>query len=119
MKGFIVGLVAFLLVIWGGWHLFAHGWHHQTGAGDHTGYITAVETSGLFWKTNTVYLKTNTTSTQEDAYCVVDQTVFDSLQAASVGTTHVNVHFINWFMAGFEVCGNEEPIITSVEVLPN
>ncbi len=48
MKGFIAGVILFVLFVVALGNFFAHGWHHQTGAGDHTGYITAVETSGLF-----------------------------------------------------------------------
>ena len=120
MKTPIIIVLTAVMFLWAVGHYFINGWHYQTGQGDHTGYITAAETTGIFFKTNTVYLKTNTTSTQEDAYCVVDKTVYDTLKTASVATTHVNVHFINWFAAGWSNCEVAmSGVITSVDVLPN
>jgi hypothetical protein len=118
--GTVLGLLSglFCIVLIGlGIAVWWRGWHYQTGAGDHTGYITAAETTGIFFKTNTVYLKTNTTSTQEDAYCVIDSAVFAQLQQDSVNSTHVNVHYISWFAAGVHNCNGEGAIITSVTPL--
>lgn len=38
--------------------------------GSHTGYVTAVEREGVFYKKYRVYFKTDTSSSQEDEYCV-------------------------------------------------
>lgn len=93
------------------------GLHIQTGAGDHTGYITSVERNGLFFKTGRAYVKTSTQSTQEDAYCVTDPQVYDTLQAASVSGVHVNVKYHSWFASGVIVCDGEDAIIDSVQTL--
>lgn len=104
--GAIMSLIAYLI-----------GVPINTGAGDHTGYITAAETTGLIFKTNTVYLKTNTTSTQEDTYCVEDPTVYAQLQADSISSAHVNVHYISVWSAGIAHCNGEQGIITNVTTL--
>ncbi len=114
-----ITLIVGVLIVLGIWNFFVYGWHYETGRGDHTGYITAVEKSGIFFKTGTAYLKTNTTSTQEDSYCVIDSAVFDELQKASVSSAHINVHFVTYFMTGVAECGTENSVITSLEILPN
>jgi len=42
-----------------------------TGTGEHTGYITAIDEKGIFWKNYHVYFKTETESSQEDEYCII------------------------------------------------
>jgi len=43
---------------------------NPTITGTHTGYITAVDQSGLIVKNYKVYFKTDVTSSQEDEYCI-------------------------------------------------
>lgn len=115
----VVGfLVLILLIVWPIATEIV-GYHYQTGAGDHTGYITSVEKNGVFFKTGTAYLKTSTQATQEDAYCVIDPSVYDQLQADSVSGVHVNVHYHSWFAAGIANCDGEGAIIDSVTTLSN
>lgn len=52
----------------------------NTGTGTHNGYITNTEKTGLIWKTGTVYIKTDLSSSQEDFYCVENQDVMNKLQ---------------------------------------
>ena len=42
--------------------------------GEHTGFVTAVEKNGAFWKTGRVYIKSDLSSSQEDIYCVSAKT---------------------------------------------
>lgn len=42
----------------------------QIGRGEHTGYVTAVDQRGYIFKNYEVYFKTDTSSSQEDVYCV-------------------------------------------------
>lgn len=44
--------------------------YSTTRGGSHTGYITAVEQEGLFFHTYKVYFKTDSSSSQEDVYCI-------------------------------------------------
>lgn len=44
--------------------------YSTTRGGSHTGYITAVEQEGLFFHTYNVYFKTDSSSSQEDVYCI-------------------------------------------------
>lgn len=93
------------------------GIHIGTGGGDHTGYITSVEKTGLFFKTGTAYLKTSTQSTQEDAYCVIDDAVYSQLQEDSISGVQVNVTYHSVIAAGIKECNGEAAIIDAVKTL--
>jgi len=90
------------------------GLHVETSKGEHTGFITAVETNGLFFKTDSAYVKTDTQSSQEDQYCVVNPEVFAQLKAASEKKEHVTISYISWFAAGVAYCKGEDAVITGV-----
>lgn len=118
MLKFIGGLIVAFFVLVGLYGVFVLpfvGWHYETGRGEHTGYITAVERHGIFFKTNTVYLKTDTQSSQEDDYCVVDPEVFSKLQEYSTTKQHINVYFLSWFASGVTNCDGEGAVIYKVE----
>lgn len=93
------------------------GLHHLTGNGQHVGYITATAEHGVFFTTKTVYVKTDTQSSQEDSYCVVDPVVFAQLEQAATSKEKVQVDFISYFSAGIKNCDGEGDIITRVEQL--
>lgn len=94
------------------------GIHIQTAKGSHVGYITATDTSGLFFKTNAVYLKTDTQSSQEDNYCVIDKGVFEELRKQSEAHAHVDVQYIEYLSAGIINCDIKgSGIIISVKVI--
>lgn len=94
------------------------GLHINTGNGEHTGYVTAVETSGVFFKTHRAFIKTDTQSSQEDAYCVIDPTVFAELENVSKKKTLVTVKYFDWFSKGITNCGGEAGgIINGVSTL--
>lgn len=110
-----IGILFVLSVLWFILWVPFMGWHYETSRGEHTGYVTAVEKSGVFFKTGTAYIKTDTQSSQEDIYCVMDDAVQSDLQKYSLSKTHVNVYYFGWFSAGIANCAGEGEIIYKVE----
>lgn len=111
----VIGVALGLLVLWGAWSSGVNGWHYQTSSGEHTGYVTAVETTGVFYKTNTAYVKTDPQSSQEDSYCVVDPAVQQELQGYSQSRQLVTVSYVDWFIQGWKYCNGEQAgVITAV-----
>jgi hypothetical protein len=90
------------------------GFHYVTGNGSHVGYVTAVEKTGLVFKTYRAYVKTNVESSQEDSYCVIDDAVAAQLASASELGVKVKVGYFSWLAAGVSNCGGEGDIISSV-----
>lgn len=86
----------------------------QTGSGEHTGYVTAIEEIGVIFKTNRAYVKTDTMSSQEDTYCVTDPSVYATLQAAALNKTHVDLYYKSYLFPGIKNCDGENAIITGV-----
>lgn len=83
--------------------------------GSHTGYVTATETSGLIWSTPKAFFKTDAQSSQEDRYCVTNQSVYDRLLTAQTIREKVTINFQNdWWMPIWE-CNGGISIIRSVE----
>lgn len=111
---FISGVVVgFLMVI-----LFSVvGLHINSGNGSQVGYVSAVETSGIGFKTHTAYIKPDLSSTQEDVYCVIDESVREELEKASVSKQSVKVTHFSWMFPGITNCAGESAIIKSVEVI--
>jgi hypothetical protein len=92
---------------------------HSPNSGEHTGYITAVEQSGLIWSTHTVYVKTDPQSSQEDAYCVTDPEVIKALKEKSITRELVILKYAAPFFVPGSKCKNESSIVYSVsEALP-
>lgn len=110
------GVIVVLAVIWGMWHLAVDGWHVEIGSGEHTGYVTAVERNGVVWKTGRAYVKTDTSSSQEDVYCIIaDANVYQQLQDASTAKTHVSVYYTSWLIPGARNCHGEDSVIYAVK----
>lgn len=112
----IGGLIG-LFLIWLCLYVPIFGFHYETLRGEHTGFVTAVEKTGIFFKTGRAYVKTDTQSSQEDSYCVIDENVYQQLQKASVDKVHVNLYFFGWFSAGIKNCEGEGQIVYKVEPL--
>lgn len=93
------------------------GFHTNTGNGTHVGYVTAVEKSGVFFKTGTAYIKSDTQSSQEDAYCVVDDNVLAELKNVAQKKVKVEVTYFEWFSAGIANCAGEGAVISAVKEL--
>lgn len=91
------------------------GFHRVTATGEHTGYVTAVEKTGLFFITGRAYVKTDTESSQEDAYCVVDDDVLAQLREVSREKKLVTIQFMSWFASGIKYCQGEKAVITGLK----
>lgn len=119
-KGSIAGAILVILgVILTIYFIFVFpfvSWTYQTSYGEHTGYVTAVEKNGIFWKTGTAYIKSDTQSSQEDQYCVMNQDVYNDLVSASETKSHVTVEYTDWLHKAVQVCDGESAIITSVRI---
>lgn len=59
--------------------------------GEHNGQITAIEKSGLIWKTYSVYVKSDISSSQEDRYCVEDESLIPQLEQLSKNRTKITL----------------------------
>lgn len=110
--GYILGIVGVIAAIW----LTFTGIHINTGEGEHTGFITAVEKNGLIFKTHTAYIKTDTSSSQEDLYCVIDPAVAQTLKILSSAKEHVTIQYMSYLLPAIDECNGESAIITGVMV---
>lgn len=104
-----------MIAVWATIILPFTGWHVNTGNGSHTGYITAVEKTGVIWKTGRAYVKTDLSSSQEDLYCVTDEDVYKTLEQKSANKEKVTLHHHSWLVAGVTHCEGEDAIIERVE----
>lgn len=82
---------------------------------EHTGYITAVEKNGLIWKTGRAYIKTELSSSQEDAYCVEDKALYDQLKEKSENKDSVTVVYKSELIVAPWRCDKESAIITAIK----
>lgn len=106
--GFIGLIIAFVVIQFTGLHI-------DTGRGEHTGYITAVERNGLIFKTGKAFVKTDPSSTQEDEYCVIDDAVYDRLAEAARNKEKLTVTHQSYFATGIHECGSEPAVISGVK----
>jgi hypothetical protein len=85
--------------------------------GKHNGQITAIEKNGYIWKTTTVYVKSDIISSQEDRYCVEDETLVPLLYNLSQTRERTTLLYRNeaykapWRCSMGDIAG----IITGVE----
>ena len=110
---FIIGLEVSVLII-----LAFTGIHIQTTEnGTHTGIVTAVETNGIFFKTNTVYFKSDAQSSQEEKYCVKDNALKNKLITLQKSKAKITIQYIDYIMYSITECSfeNIQGIITGVE----
>lgn len=83
----------------------------STGTGEHAGYVTNVERTGVVWQTWTVHFKTDLESTQEDTYCVPPdgseemRNLINQLRAASNQNDRVILEYRSQATAGPWSCG--------------
>lgn len=111
MKTVIGTIVVFALLYLFFWHLPVNGWHLQTSKGEQTGFVTAVETNGIFFKTPRVYIKSELSSSQEEAFCVAsDAATIDRLEEAARTQERLTLEFVDWFIRGDKYCGGIEEI---------
>jgi len=106
--------IAIVFLLCGG-ALFA-GWHYDTTrGGEHSGYVTAIESRGLIWRNWNVYFKTDNSSSQEDVYCVSrDSTeLVSKLKEANKQRKQVTINYEGMRSFGYGICDGE--YITNVE----
>ncbi len=102
---FLVFVISIILIFTANFHI--------PNSGQHTGYVTSVEQSGIIWKTWTVYIKTDPQSSQEDAYCVIDPSIITELQNASTNRNLVTISYAVPFIVWKWQCGGEQSTIVS------
>jgi len=85
-------------------------------SGQHTGYVTAVEKTGIVFQTWTAYIKTDPQSSQEDTYCVTDSHTISDLQTYEKDRTPVTVYYSTPILLGSWQCAHPASIIHSVSV---
>ena len=107
----IVGLLAIILLI-SPMILSFWGIHFNTGNGHQVGYVSAIETGGIFFKTKTVYIKPEMESTQEDVYCLIDSSLEEQLREVSNKKQKIEIEYMSYLLPSFRECKNEGAIIT-------
>jgi hypothetical protein len=110
----IVGAIIFLLLILLPLFFVNTIAIQTTYNGHHTGTVTAVETNGMIWKTDRAYFKSDAQSSQEDAYCVIDDKVKAQLDEFARRKATVTIAYDDYLIVGWAYCGSESGIITSV-----
>jgi hypothetical protein len=109
------GILIVIAIIFVGLLVETLGIHYTTTLnGTHTGMISAVETNGIIFKTHTVYVKTDSTSSQEDAYCLIDESLIPQLKKLEQTKTKITVTYHNYLLKGWKYCNGEAAIITGV-----
>lgn len=88
----------------------------STGTGTHVGIVTAVERTGSFWQTWTVYLKTNAETTQEENYCVRpgNANLIPALQDASRGRYLVELQYEGYWNVDMAECNPGQAAVLSL-----
>ncbi len=90
-------------------------WIHIS-RGEHVGYITAVQTKGIFIRTGSAFFKTNTTSSNEYQYCVIGFGLYNKLSDYAnknekvIITYHRQLYVAHWH------CNGEKDIIDDVKI---
>jgi hypothetical protein len=110
----IIGTLIIVIAILGG-ILYVVGFHYQTGQGEHTGTIVATENTGVFFKTDRLYFKTDVQSSQEDSYCVIDKSLMPKLRELQTSKEKVTIKYISYFANGITNCAGESAVVTGVK----
>lgn len=82
--------------------------------GRHSGQVTALEQNGLIFKTWTAYVKSDVSSSQEDAYCVEDEKVVEELMEASRTKKNIVVGYHDEAIVAPWRCNSESGIIDKI-----
>ena len=87
-----------------------------TRGGTHTGYVTAIEENGIWFRTTSVYFKTDAMSSQEDRYCLIDKSLIPILQQKEDSKEKVTITFNAYLAPGWNYCKFEDNgIITGIK----
>lgn len=83
--------------------------------GAHKGYITAYEKSGVFFKTYSMYIKTDLSSSQEDKYCFEDISLIPLIEEVIENKEPVKVSFENGtHVSGLRCAMGDASIVTKI-----
>src|ERR1035437_1435824 len=107
------GIGFLILIALIGWGTISHIGANN---GQHTGYVTSVEQSGIIWKTWRAYVKTDPQSSQEDSYCVTDPAVISQLQNIEQNKESTTINYTSPFLVWKWQCGGESAIINSTSL---
>lgn len=115
-KGLVGWIMILLLAAAAGYVAYTGIPIKTTSNGTHSGYVTAIEDNGIFFKSTTVYFKTSVESTQEDAYCVyIENTDLRAkLQQAQTDVKQVTITFDDYLFKSYAKCNGEIALITGV-----
>lgn len=106
---FLVGMIILLVLLFA---LLIPGSirFSQVGNGQHTGYVTAVDERGYIFRNYDVYFKTDTSSSQEDLYCVFrnDKLLKMQLEDAAAKKERVTITYHGVRGLGFGLCGHTQ-----------
>ena len=89
----IIGIIVWgIIILFFAWTFLFPG-RFGASIGTHTGVVTAVEyNSNIIWEANIVYFKTVRESSQEDRYCVNDESVKNQLIEAQKNKKEVTIY---------------------------
>lgn len=82
--------------------------------GEHTGIVTAVEDNTFLYHSVIVYFKTDATSTQEDIYCLNNQSMRPVLEDAAAKRMKVTVSYYSDIVLWKWDCWGAGEIITQM-----
>ena len=113
LMGFFVGLALLIGSLIVGSMLISH--IGPVNDGQHTGYVTAVEQEGWIFKTWRAYIKTDPQSSQEDKYCVTDESLIKQLKERAKDRKLITVDYSAPFIIWNTQCAREGSILRSIE----
>ena len=99
--------------------LALNGCVRTTENGKHFGQVTAIEDNGIWWKTTSVYVKTDISSSQEDIYCL-DKTkenyevLKSNLENLARNREKITLTFYDELLIGWWRCNGEIGIIDGI-----
>ena len=114
MKKTIASVVLIVLVVL---FFYSFAFFQIPNSGQHTGYVTSVEKSGIIFKTWMAYVKTDPQSSQEDTYCVTDPDALISLQNYEKERLPITVYYSAPMILWKWQCENKLSIINSVSIV--
>jgi hypothetical protein len=100
----VTGIIVFVILL----IPIAPAIHYDTtSAGEHTGFVTAVQQEGFFFHNYKVFFKTDNQSSQEDTYCVQewDKSLADNLRTANTSRQLITIHYEGVKGLGYNLCG--------------
>ena len=92
------------------------GCYTTTENGKHSGQITALEKTGMFWKTWEVYIKSDISSSQEEQYCVEKESLLPILEKVSKDKQRVTLEYHSEFLVAPWRCESFD-IIDDVDII--